>query len=67
MVCLFSVHLGNVYISDSNRVRKITVDTGIISTIAGSGGTGAYSGDGGAATSASLNLPSGIVVDSSGT
>ncbi len=66
-LCLFSLHVGNVYISDYNRVRKITVGTDIISTIAGNGGTGTYSGDGGAATSASLNLPSGIVIDSSGT
>ncbi len=38
----------------------------IISTIAGTG-TGSYSGDGGPATSASLNYPSTIALDSSGT
>jgi len=44
---------GNFYIADfSNaRVRKVTVATGIISTVAGNG-TAAASGDGGAATSA---------------
>ena len=58
---------GNVYISDSNnsRIRKITVSTGIITTIAGNG-NGGYTGDNGAATSATFNSPTGIAVDSSG-
>ena len=61
--------LGNVYIADryDNRVRKVTVSTGIITTIAGSGGTGSFSGDGGVATSATLYGPTGIVLDASGT
>ncbi len=63
--------LGNVYIADryNHRIRKITVSTGIISTIAGIGtysSTGTYSGDNGAATSAALNNPQGVAVDSSG-
>ncbi len=37
----------------------------IVTTIAGTG-TASYSGDSGQATSATLNLPSGIVIDSSG-
>ena len=37
----------------------------IISTIVGTG-SGSYSGDNGAATSAALNCPLGVVVDSSG-
>ncbi len=58
---------GNVYIcdADNDRVRKITVSTGIITTIAGNGGK-SYSGDNGPATSASLYSPSGVVLDSSG-
>ena len=48
-----------------NRVRKVTVSTGIITLIAGTG-TSSYSGDEGAATSASLYAPIGIAVDSSG-
>ena len=58
---------GNVYIADSynNRIRKVTVSTGIISTIAGTGST-SYSGDNGAATSAALYYPVGVSLDSSG-
>ena len=60
-------NIGNVYIADTynNRIRKVTVSTGIITTIAGTG-TSSYSGDNGAATSASLNLPHGVAVDASG-
>ena len=59
--------IGNVYIADTynNRIRKETVSTGIITTIAGTG-TGSYSGDEAAATSATLYYPSGVVLDSSG-
>jgi DNA-binding beta-propeller fold protein YncE len=59
--------LGNVYIADrsNNRIRKVTISTGIISTIAGTGAS-SYSGDNGAATSAALNSPYGVTVDSSG-
>ncbi len=62
-------YLGNVYIADTsnNRIRKVTVSTGIIITIAGNGGTGSYSGDNGPATSAALNYPVGVAVDVSGT
>ena len=58
---------GNVYIGDSAncRIRKITVSTGIITTIAGTG-TASYSGDNGAATSATLLNPCGVTVDSIG-
>jgi hypothetical protein len=58
---------GNVYIADyhNNRIRKVTASTGIISTVAGNGIAG-YSGDGGSATSAEMNYPTGVGVDSSG-
>ncbi len=64
---------GNLYIADSgnNRIRKVT-SNGVISTVAGSGSTsvgetnGGFSGDGGQATNALLNQPSGVAVDSSG-
>jgi hypothetical protein len=57
--------IGNVYIADNQRVRKVTVSTGIITTIAGTG-TSSFSGDNGPATSAELNYPFGVTVDSSG-
>jgi uncharacterized protein (TIGR03437 family) len=56
---------GNLYISDggNNRIRKVT--GGIITTVAGNGNY-AYTGDGGPATSASLNQPGAVVEDSVG-
>ena len=59
--------IGNVYIVDqwNHRLRKVTVSTGIITTIAGTG-VGDYNGDGVDATSAALNGPSGVALDSSG-
>jgi hypothetical protein len=59
---------GNVYIADfyNNRIRKVTILTGIITTIAGSSTSGGYSGDNNQATSATLNEPAGVNVDSSG-
>jgi len=58
---------GNIYISDqsNNRIRKITAATGIINTIAGTGVSG-DSGDGGLATSALLDGPSAICMNSLG-
>ena len=57
---------GNIYLADNgnNRIRKVDT-SGIISTVAGNG-TGGYSGDGAAATSAEINSPYGVVVDSAG-
>jgi hypothetical protein len=63
--------MGNVYIADAanNRIRMVNT-AGIISTIAGSGpignGAGAYNGDGGPATSAQLNFPIGVALDTVG-
>ena len=58
---------GNIYVCDfwNNRVRKITVATGTITTIAGTG-TAGFSGDGLSATSARLWNPFGICLDNSG-
>jgi sugar lactone lactonase YvrE len=58
---------GNLYIADTynERVRKVFAATGTITTVAGIGSFG-YSGDGGPATSAALNFPSGVAVDRSG-
>jgi uncharacterized protein (TIGR03437 family) len=56
---------GNLYIADSynNRIRKVS--NGVIATVAGNG-TGGFSGDNGPATSAQLNYPAGVAVDSAG-
>jgi len=57
---------GNLYISDTYNYRIRKVDTnGIITTIAGDGASG-FSGDGGSATYARLDLPWGIAVDAAG-
>jgi sugar lactone lactonase YvrE len=57
---------GNVFFGDvaNNRLRKVDTN-GIITTVAGNGTSG-YSGDGGPATNARLNYPTGTAVDSSG-
>lgn len=58
---------GNIYIADTNNhvIREITKSTGAIMTVAGDGTPG-FSGDGSAATSAQLDTPTGVAVDSSG-
>lgn len=55
---------GDIYITDGENqvIRKIANDTGIITTIAGSGEAG-YSGDGGPATSAKMIFPDQLVID----
>jgi hypothetical protein len=57
----------NVYIADThnNRIREVLASTGVINTIAGTGVAG-FAGDGGAATSALLNYPTAVAVDSAG-
>ena len=57
---------GNLFIADTqnNRIRKVDTN-GIITTVAGNG-TRSYSGDGGAATNATLNYPFGVTIDSIG-
>lgn len=57
---------GNLYIADTgnSRIRKVAV-TGVITTIAGTA-IPAYSGDNGAATSASLSFPRGVALDAAG-
>jgi uncharacterized protein (TIGR03437 family) len=56
---------GNLYIADSvnHRIRLLT--GGNVTTVAGTGSAG-WAGDGASATSAELNFPEGIAVDSTG-
>ena len=58
---------GNIFLSDAgnNRIRMVTMSTGLITTVAGTGRSG-YSGDGRQATLANLYGPSGVAVDASG-
>ena len=57
---------GNLYIADlrNDRIRKVD-SAGVISTVAGDG-TGGYRGDGGPATAAQLNRPTGVALDGAG-
>jgi sugar lactone lactonase YvrE len=58
---------GNLYISDTGnqRVRMVKHDTGVITTIAGTGDYG-FSGDGGSATEADLAHPTSLGFDQEG-
>lgn len=58
---------GNLFISDgaNHRVRRVAAGTGLVTTVAGNGVAG-FSGDGGAATSASLQDPYGVAFDAAG-
>jgi sugar lactone lactonase YvrE len=58
---------GDLYIADSHnqRIREVVAATGIIATIAGTGAAG-FSGDGGVATAAQLNLPTALALDALG-
>jgi len=58
-------NLGNLYIADTENHAIREVIAGTIQTIAGTGGTSGYTGNGGAATSALLDLPSGLFIDGS--
>ena len=57
----------NLYIADSanNRIRKVDLSTGIITTVAGSGSPG-FEGDGGSALDAAFHSPHGVDVDRRG-
>ncbi|MBV8634039.1 MAG: hypothetical protein JO002_06090 [Burkholderiaceae bacterium] len=58
---------GDIYFADAqtSRVRRISHDTGIVTTVAGSGVAG-FAGDGGLATAAALNAPSAVAIDRQG-
>jgi len=58
---------GNTFIADAGNyaIREIVAGSNLIQTVAGNG-TAGYTGDGAAATSAQLDLPYGVSVDSLG-
>ncbi len=56
---------GNLYIADLFNHRVLEASNGAVSTFAGNG-TAGYSGDGGPAASAELNLPTALAVDARG-
>jgi uncharacterized protein (TIGR03437 family) len=58
---------GNLFIADTgnHRIREVSAQTGVISTVAGNGQPG-YGGDQGPATRAQLQYPSGVAVDKAG-
>ena len=58
---------GNLYIADllAGRIRKVDINSGIISTVAGNG-TAGFSGDGGLAINAQFNAPFKVAVDQNG-
>ena len=58
---------GNIVIADTGnrRIRRVEIDTEIISTIAGDGRR-EYAGDGGPATDAGLDVPRRVAVDADG-
>jgi sugar lactone lactonase YvrE len=57
---------GNLFIADTknNRIRRVDSETGVISTVAGTGTRG-FAGDGGPARGAVLNWPDGLAFDAS--
>ena len=64
---VFTDSAGDIFFADGleNRVRKITLSSGTITTVAGNGTTGSY-GDNGPATNAALNRPCGLCLDRNG-
>ncbi len=57
---------GNVYIADAGSSTVRRVSNGIVTTIAGTALKLGFAGDGGPATSAQINTPSGLAVDGAG-
>jgi hypothetical protein len=65
-MCAFD-RQGHLYVAEATNhcVRRIDKDTGVITTVAGTGIAG-YSGDGGPATRATFNQPYSLQVDANG-
>ncbi|MGB8062784.1 MAG: hypothetical protein WCF26_12875 [Candidatus Sulfotelmatobacter sp.] len=65
---IFVDNQGNIFIADTDNsiIREVLATTGVIKTVAGTPTVNGYSGNGGPATSALLDLPQGVFVDGSG-
>ena len=65
-MCAFDA-AGNMYIAEATNhcIRSVDMESGVISTVAGTGEQG-YTGDGGPATAATFNQPYSLHVDSNG-
>ena len=65
-MCAFDAQ-GHLYVAEATNhcVRRIDKVTGVITTVAGTGVAG-YSGDGGAATQATMNQPYSLQIDAHG-
>ncbi len=63
--CAAVDQLGNVFVCDGHRIRRVDAQTGIITTVAGSGRPG-FGGDHGPALDAQLEFPLSIAVDPAG-
>ena len=59
---------GDLFIADTNNqvIRKLVISSKALSIVAGTLGSAGYTGDGNVATTATLNYPQGIAVDSAG-
>ena len=57
---------GDIFIADTSNDVIREVSGGVITTYAGTAGTGAYYGDGGLATQAALDVPAGVALDAAG-
>ena len=65
--CMVIDVTGNLYFTeiDNQRVRKVSIASNIITTVAGNGTLG-FSGDNGLATNAELSEPTGVAIDAIG-
>ena len=70
MLYLWTIHNHRMMLVVLAMLGQATASMDYITTVAGSGstgyGTGSFSGDGFSASSATLNLPIGVAVDTSG-